>query len=160
MKTQQLTLLFLIEGENVLLAMKKRGFGVGRWNGVGGKVENSETTEAAAIRECQEEISVTPVIFKQVAHISFNELHNNERKIMKVNVYFCTQWTGEPTETEEMRPKWFKKVDIPYDKCWPDDKYWLPLVLTGKKLEAAFVMKDDDEVESYTLLEKNDDEKF
>ena len=29
------TLCFLVKGEMILLAMKKRGFGAGRWNGVG-----------------------------------------------------------------------------------------------------------------------------
>jgi hypothetical protein len=30
--------LFMHQNENVLLGMKKRGFGQGRWNGFGGKV--------------------------------------------------------------------------------------------------------------------------
>jgi len=31
--------------------MKKRGFGQGKWNGFGGKVEPNESIEQAAIRE-------------------------------------------------------------------------------------------------------------
>lgn len=155
MKQKQLTLLFLIQENNVLLAMKKRGFGVGRWNGVGGKVEKNETLEEAAIRECQEEIMVTPVTLEKVAKITFNEIHENERKIMIVNVFICTQWSGTPIETEEMRPQWFKKADIPYDNCWADDKYWLPLVLSGKKLEASFTMGENDEVVNHSILELN-----
>jgi len=43
----------------VCLAMKKRGFGMGRWNGVGGKVDSlKETVEEAAKRETKEEIDV------------------------------------------------------------------------------------------------------
>ena len=38
-----LTLVLVKQGQNVLLGMKKRGFGVGRWNGFGGKVEKQET---------------------------------------------------------------------------------------------------------------------
>jgi 8-oxo-dGTP pyrophosphatase MutT (NUDIX family) len=37
--------------------MKKRGFGEGRWNGVGGKVEPGESIEAALIREAKEEVN-------------------------------------------------------------------------------------------------------
>lgn len=33
------TLLFLKKNRQLLLAMKKRGFGAGKWNGVGGKLE-------------------------------------------------------------------------------------------------------------------------
>lgn len=45
-----LTLLFIVEEKRVLLGMKKRGFGVGRWNGFGGKVQPEETIEEAAKR--------------------------------------------------------------------------------------------------------------
>lgn len=45
-----LTLLFVLEPGRVLLGMKKRGFGEGRWNGFGGKVQGGETVEEGAIR--------------------------------------------------------------------------------------------------------------
>ncbi len=58
--TKKYSLLFLLREDEILLVMKKRGFGSGRWNGVGGKFESGETAEQATIRECQEEIGVTP----------------------------------------------------------------------------------------------------
>ncbi|HET6924778.1 MAG TPA: NUDIX domain-containing protein, partial [Candidatus Saccharimonadales bacterium] len=61
------TLALLVRNDSILLAMKKRGFGQGLWNGAGGKVEAGETIEQAMIRECQEEISVTPTTFEKVA---------------------------------------------------------------------------------------------
>ena len=45
-----LTLLFIVEPYRVLLGMKKRGFGAGRWNGFGGKVHEDETIEDGARR--------------------------------------------------------------------------------------------------------------
>lgn len=45
-----LTLLFVLKPEKVLLGYKKRGFGAERWNGFGGKVQQGETIEEAAIR--------------------------------------------------------------------------------------------------------------
>ncbi len=49
------TLLFLISRsqngiDKICLAMKKRGFGVNRWNGAGGKVEMNESIENGAKR--------------------------------------------------------------------------------------------------------------
>ena len=45
-----LTLVLIRESAKVLLGMKKRGFGQGRWNGFGGKVEKGETILQGAIR--------------------------------------------------------------------------------------------------------------
>ena len=44
-----LTLVFLREGRRVLLGMKKRGFGVGKWNGFGGKVRSKRRDFASNI---------------------------------------------------------------------------------------------------------------
>ena len=55
---RQATLCFLIRGNEVLLARKKRGFAEGKINGVGGKVNDRESVEEAAIRETREEIDV------------------------------------------------------------------------------------------------------
>ncbi len=45
-----LTLAFVREQSRILLGLKKRGFGQGRWNGFGGKVEKGETIDEAAKR--------------------------------------------------------------------------------------------------------------
>ena len=45
--------------QQVLLGLKKRGFGAGKWNGFGGKVESTDASiAAAAAREVQEEANV------------------------------------------------------------------------------------------------------
>lgn len=48
-KIKLLTLVFLREGSKVLLGMKKRGFGVGKWNGFGGKVREQKTESQLGI---------------------------------------------------------------------------------------------------------------
>lgn len=148
---KQLTVLFLVRDNEVLLAMKKRGFGEGRWNGVGGKVEPDETIKEAMVRECQEEIEVTPLEFEQVAEIDFNELHLGNRDTLNVHVFVCGKWSGEPVETEEMSPQWFKKDHLPLDSMWDDDSYWLPRALAGEKLRCEFTMDDNDKVTDYTV---------
>lgn len=50
-----LTLCMVMKDGKLLLGMKKRGFGMGRWNGFGGKVEAGESIEEAAKREVFEE---------------------------------------------------------------------------------------------------------
>ena len=50
MANKLLTLAFVKASNQILLGFKKTGFGSGRWNGFGGKVESGETIEEAAKR--------------------------------------------------------------------------------------------------------------
>lgn len=147
------TLLFLRDDQRLLLAMKKRGFGEGRWNGVGGKLEPGETIEQALVRECQEEICVTPLRFERVAELDFLQDSDTEAWHMYVYVYLCDEWQGEPQETEEMAPQWFDTADLPYEDMWEDDRHWLPAVLEGRKLTGSFVFDADDTLTSHRLEE-------
>jgi mutator protein MutT len=145
------TLLFLRRGEEILLAMKKRGFGAGKWNGVGGKLEPGETLEQAVVRECQEEINVTPVQFHKVAEHDFQEFHDGQPAHMLVHAYLCEEWEGEPAESEEMAPRWFKLTDIPYADMWEDDPHWLPQVLKGKLLKTTFQLDKNNKIVDKTV---------
>jgi len=156
MKSLELTLLYLIEDNRVLLALKKRGFGEGKWNGVGGKIETGETVEQALVRECQEEIGATPIKFIKRGYLVFDEHHAGERKQMNLHVYISSKWTGDIVETEEMKPAWFNKSDIPYQAMWPADKIWLPIILSGESIHGAFKLNEDNSVASskITKVEK------
>ena len=146
------TLVFLVRRDggtgdisDVCLAMKKRGFGAGRWNGAGGKCELDESVEDAARRETEEEILVTPGELMKSAELEFRFPHQPEWDQL-VHVFLTEEWEGEPGESEEMSPKWFDVSDIPFDDMWPDDPYWLPRVLAGETLRARFVFAEGDEV--------------
>lgn len=138
MRTFHTTLGYLIDGERVLLAAKKRDFGEGKWNGFGGKQEEEETIEETLVREAQEEICVTPKKWEKVALLEFDEYYKNERVTEMVHVYLISTWDGEPSETEEMRPAWFNMNNLPYNNMFPDDIYWHPKVLAGKKMKGFF----------------------
>lgn len=147
------TLLFPHKDDKILLAMKKRGFGAGRWNGLGGRPEQGETLHQAAIRESQEEAGITPTNFTYVAELNFKWPQKTDNNEFQVHTYLCDQWEGKPTETEEMAPRWFKKSEIPYEDMWSDDEHWLPLVLGGKVLRAFFEFDDNDKVISKKIEE-------
>ena len=135
------TLVFLIDRGNkeILLAMKKRGFGAGKLNGLGGKVAEGESIPAAAVREVKEEAQVTveEKDLVKVAQIFFYFKEHPDWNI-DCRVFFAEHFKGEPTETEEMAPEWFDFEAIPYERMWTDDKYWLPRVLAGEYLTAEF----------------------
>ena len=149
------TLVFLIKRtagkiSEVCLGMKKRRFGTGRWNGIGGKLLPGETIEPALIREAKEEISVDVKDLSKVAELVFYYLHKPEWD-QKVHVFLCEEWEGEPVESEEMIPKWFAVKDIPFKDMWPDDSYWLPLVLNGELVKGTFTFTDGNTIQKHSV---------
>ena len=134
---RQKTLLFLVRPaeRQVLLAMKKRGFGAGKWNGVGGKVEPGESVEAAAVREAHEEIGVTVRLGDLAARgvVSFS-FDGSPDIAQDVRVFLAERWEGGPAESEEMRPVWYAYDALPYGEMWVSDRLWLPQVLSGESI--------------------------
>lgn len=125
--------------------MKKRGFGVGKWNGAGGKVGSDETVEQAAVREIKEEIGVDVAIedLEKVAEIAYSNPDPNWG--MYVHAFVVQKWHGEPSESEEMKPEWFHPSEIPFEKTWADSKHWWLRILSGEKIRGEFIYKTDAE---------------
>jgi mutator protein MutT len=142
------TLCIVREGDKILLGMKKKGFGSGKYNGFGGKVEQNETVESAAVRELREESGLIANSVKKLAELTFKFPHKEEWNQI-VHVYVTDSWMGSPVETEEMSPEWFSVDSIPYLKMWVDDEHWLPYVLAGKFVTGTFVFSQNE-----TILEK------
>ncbi len=138
------TLCFLVKEDKVLLAMKKRGFGVGKWNGVGGKVSENEDIKEATVREANEEIgvSINPADLKSHGSIKFS-FENNPDWNQEVHIFITEKWEGELAESEEMKPQWYENDKLPFENMWLDDPHWLPKVLAGKKIEGEFLFNND-----------------
>ena len=113
-----LTLVFVLKPGHVLLGMKKRGFGVGKWNGFGGKRDGSETMRECARRELLEETSLEAPLpaFTPRGFLSFymesdgmvDKASGAVSKVMNVFVFSvdAASCAGAPRESEEMRPRW------------------------------------------------------
>lgn len=131
-----LTLCIIHQGNKVLLGMKKKGFGMGRWNGFGGKIEKSESIEEGAIREVKEEIGVVVNDLKKIGILDFT--FENEPKILEVHIFKAENFEGDITESEEMRPEWFAIEEIPFEQMWSDDIHWMPFFLENKLFKGRF----------------------
>ncbi|MCX6744376.1 MAG: 8-oxo-dGTP diphosphatase [Candidatus Parcubacteria bacterium] len=145
------TLCYLLNNQNqVLLIMKKKGFGQGRWNGPGGKVKPGETPEQAAMREVEEETGYKPANLTNLGYIEFiweTKTENNQI----CHIFLTKEFTGEMRESDECLPQWYDIDKIPLDQMWPDDKFWLLDALTGKETKYRFFF---DENNNYLKHEK------
>lgn len=136
------TLCIIHQHPKILLGMKKRGFGVGRWNGFGGKINKDESIEESLVREIKEEAGIELNDFEKVGLLEFEFVKNGE--IVEVHLFKTNNFNGEPEESEEMKPRWFHIDEIPFTEMWPDDFYWMPLFLRGEKFKGRFLFGDGD----------------
>ena len=73
----------------------------------------------------------------------FPDLPNRDDRDNSVDCYLVRKWHGEPIETDEMRPKWFSRREIPFHQMWVADRHWLMLVLGGQKVRVECVYEGD-----------------
>lgn len=109
----------------VLLGRKKRGFGVRKWNGFGGKIEAGENFLQCAVRELREEtgLMADEGDFELVGFLDFHFSAAPELDHIGY-VYILRHWQGTVCKSEEMEPRWFAPHDFPYDEMWKGDRTW------------------------------------
>lgn len=134
-------MIFLIDAEKqqVLLGLKKRGYGKDKWNGYGGKVNENESFEEAAIREFFEETTVQLQRneIQKVADLTYYAETNKDGE-WEIAVFTVPFQQHKIQETEEMKPGWFPLSDLPAQAMWIDQQHWLPALLTGNTLKGTF----------------------
>ncbi len=156
---KQATLCYLIKEKQqmqILLGLKKRGFGEGKLNGFGGKVKENETIEEAALRELEEEVGIIANCIEKIGELDFffSAVPKEKSWDQTVHIFVSKKWSGTPTETEEMKPLWFDAENLPFEKMWRDDPHWFPLMLKGKRFKGKFVFgKDNESVAEFEVKE-------
>ncbi|MCX7712204.1 MAG: 8-oxo-dGTP diphosphatase [Chthoniobacterales bacterium] len=134
------TLCFITHNSNILLIRKKRGLGAGKINAPGGRIEPGESAEQATIRECLEELHISPVNPQLRGELFF---HFTSGYRLHCGVFLANQFSGTPAETPEATPLWTPISQIPFDQMWQDDRIWLPPLLEGKTFRAWFVFEHE-----------------
>ena len=151
-KIQELTVILIKKGDMILLGKKKRGFGMCKYNGFGGKLEPGETPLIAIQRELMEEACIAVNRISKIGEITF---YMNKKDIpdadsfnmqdtLLVHVFLGKDIVGTPTETEEMGISWFNQNELPYNEMWADDVYWMPYILEEKPFKGYCKFAGDD----------------
>jgi len=142
---KQTTLGIISRGDSLVLAMKKRGFGAGKWNFAGGKNEPGESGQECVIREVEQEFGtkIKPPKLVAILYFYFVDVPPEKDWDQKCSVFEIDHWQGEPAESEEMAPRWWLKSDIPYDQMWPADRDWLEPVLAGNVVTGYFLFNSE-----------------
>ena len=131
---QEAVLVYIVKNNKILLAKKVKKVNAGTYTSYGGKFENGESELECVCRELKEEsgVSTTPASLKKMAIIDF---HNSDTDVWRVHTYITSVFKGKPKSTPEMKnPKWFPVSKMPFKNMPWSDQYWLPLIISGKKL--------------------------
>jgi 8-oxo-dGTP diphosphatase len=141
--TIRANLVFLIEDGKVLLIRKKTGFGQGKINGPGGKLDPGETALESAVREIHEELHLR-VKSEDCEEMGVLRFQFVDGLAMHVVVFRAFAYEGTPVETREAAPLWFSFDEIPFDEMWADDRYWLREMLEGQRFAADFIFSGEE----------------
>ncbi|AKJ64879.1 8-oxo-dGTP diphosphatase [Kiritimatiella glycovorans] len=147
------TLLFVIRGGRILLIHKKRGFGAGKINGPGGRIEPGETPEECALREVEEELRIRPLNVDYAGLLQFQFVDGFS---IRGHVYRAADFEGTPVETDEAIPLWCETDALPFERMWADDPVWFPHLLAGRRFSGRFIFEGERMVE-YRVVEEEEE---
>ncbi|MBG6237639.1 8-oxo-dGTP diphosphatase [Mycetocola sp. CAN_C7] len=131
-------------GYEVLLGEKKKGLGLGKMVGPGGKLEPGETPAQAVVREVFEESGLRLRENDLTALGRIRYEFPFRPAWSQISWVFATQaWAGDIVESDELLLRWHPVDEIPFDRMWDDAKHWLPSALVGDYQERRFVFGPD-----------------
>ncbi|WP_104091892.1 8-oxo-dGTP diphosphatase [Arthrobacter sp. GMC3] len=144
------TLCFLLrthEGrEQVLLGLKKTGFGAGKVVGIGGHVEAGESVEDAICREVAEESSIQIAVADLIPAGTVDFVFPARPEWdMFTTVFLGRNFDGEAVESDEIAPRWYPVDSLPQELMWADAVHWLPAFLAGGRGHWRVVLNPDNE---------------
>ena len=88
-----------VANRKILLGYKKRGFGMHKWNGLGGKIEPNETHIEGAIREVKEESGLDIDNPHQMGYLEF-QFENKLDETLECHVFLAHDFKGEIRECD------------------------------------------------------------
>lgn len=136
-------------GCTLMLHRNKRADDIhlGKWNGLGGKLEPGESPEQCVIREVREESGLEICSPHMCGLLVFTGFKGNDWYVF---VFSANEFSGELTENEEGYLQWIPDEQIESLPLWPSDHIFLPWIRQGRFFSAKFDYAGD-EMKSHTV---------
>ena len=140
---------FILRGDEVVATKYKEGtLTPGYYDTVGGKIEDGETAEMAAIREAKEEsgLDIKNLIYRGKMVIEFPE------RIFDFETFVCYDYEGEVGDFEENEAMWMKIDDLlKQEKLFPNtillDRFFISSLLSDSgEIKLHVYVKDNDTI--------------
>lgn len=140
--------------QEVLLGLKRKGFGTGRVVALGGKIDGAETALDAAVREVREEsgIVLAPAEVRDAGHITWS-FPSRPAWNMAATLFTADAQHSRPVACDEIEPCWYPADDLPWPAMWQDAPHWIPTLLDGRRVDARIVMAGDNEAVAHARVD-------
>ncbi len=137
------TLCYVRQGNKTLMLYrnkKENDYHEGKWNGLGGKLEEGESPEECVIREVSEESGL--LIENPIMHgfITFPLFDGKED--WYVFVFTATEFTGELIDSSEGKLEWIENDNLLNLNLWDGDKIYMDWLFNEKFFSAKFNYSD------------------
>lgn len=113
---------------------------LGKWNGLGGKLDPGESPEECVVREIREEAGLTLLDAKLRGVLTFPAFKAGEDWL--VFVYTATRFEGELGACAEGDLEWIPDERLGELPLWEGDRIFLPWLEQERFFSAKFVYRD------------------
>lgn len=128
------TTLCYIQNNNKYLMLhrikKDEDVNKGKWIGIGGRVEEGESSEECVLREVKEETGLTLTSYQYRGIVIFK---SDKYEDEKMHLYTADGYVGELTECNEGVLEWIDRDEMYNLPMWEGDKIFLGLIRTDAK---------------------------
>jgi 8-oxo-dGTP diphosphatase len=118
---------------------KENDYHEGKWNGIGGKFEPSETPEECAIREIKEETGLIAEALTLKGLITFPLFDGVDD--WYVFLFVITKFSGELIDSPEGELSWIDDDKLLELNLWDGDRIFIPWLKEDKFFSAKFNYK-------------------
>lgn len=72
-------------------------------------------------------------------------------KMVELHFFTTTDFKGKVTESNEIRSIWCNIDQIPLSNMWPNDAYYMNIIIANQKFIGHFILNNPEDKKSYPI---------